>query len=892
MMWPFGRRGGKSTRLKVGGPAPGAERKRPVAGSMSAAKVHLAHEFARQDVLRSTSTRRASRRRRRSTRSSVSSLHDFEKDKSREKEPLPLAPFEAELAKDDAAPHRSSREDNVTALPNQRRLEQSPHLRPVSQQQHGTIPYNFQQHQSDSQSSLPTARERGKLQRPQSMRKPVNETSGVIRRLSSKKQKREHDQLREEEIRAMSKPLPQKRPAGNSGSMLRRESKKVKGNLNHRFERPESNIALPTDGSISSMSGTSDHRAYRVSAFDMFSPRPTVRCSTGSQYYSGVDSSPLSNKSRTSTQRTRRPVSGDDQGSPSNLRDKRSSRIDDLADDMDSGSIREIMERDKRRREKKRKADDERLRRRLERRAEKQRAAEAAQPSMPTTPKNEARDVTGLGTPPASPSAGKRPVGLGIEKDGDVTMQDNQPSTPRHRPSPLTPQLEENSQIPSPLESPMEEPVISSAQAIRFSRGSIAHTPHTHHTRGPSNVSEMPALLSERYAQEANMDSMDHTHESMASGSLHAVETTDTAATSKKGSDRRRSSEGRRMAIFASLFRRGKRRSQEQVRATPSASEISFSNTSRESMSRQPIPAHLVGPTPQPTAPITIKRPTNVPRRTRSKFKEDLPEFTPPESRLDSPRVIHNSAIAARRNQQPADIHVDSGSSGAARTDSPVSPNVPGAGVMSQSLASVDSEGSWLSGRPMNRNSNKSYLRSSIGSSAALRNHGPFNGSYEELGIPDDEYFKRLTPQPDEYRTSIQSSEELSKKPSSAAMATVPDDEEAPATSDQGSDEIVQNSVERRPTVIHHPARAVKSREGLLSFYHDDKSSVQYPAESAELVEADSPTSETEPVVQRAKSVDLGKHHFRHLSAGSAKLLDIQKRQSTSSQSKLTQQEQ
>lgn len=885
-MWPFGR---KATRLKEGGPAAVAERKRPVAGSMPAAK---AHEFASRDVLRSSPARRQStrsnRRRRRSSRSSAS-LRALEQDSPTLKS---LEAQSAALTNEQGLP-RHSLDDNITALPNQRRLEHSPHLRPISQQ-HGTILYNFssQDANNNSQSSLPTARERGKLQRPQSLRKSVHE-SGLVRRMSSKKQKREHEHLREEEIRAMSMPLPQKRPAGKSGDMLRRDSKKIKGSLNRRFERPESNISLPLEDSIhSSMSGNSDHRAFRVSALDMFSPRPTVRCSLGSQHYaSGNDSSPLSNKSRPYTQRGRQPGGRDTPQDWKEKRDKRSSRIDDLADELDTGALREILDRDRRRREKKRKAEDERLRRRLERRAEKQQAADAAllTPGTPTVPRKDAQGT----------------IGLGIERDADVPthmlMEDVQPSTPQHRPPPLTPQMDEISQLPTPLESPMEEPVISNAQAVRYSRGSVSAT----HTRGPSNVSQMPELLSELLAQEIPIESIEPANDPATSGSLgslHVVDTSDTAATSKKSAGRRRSSEGRRMAVFASLFRRGKRRSQDPGRTTPS--EISFSNTSRESMSRQPLPAHLVAPLPPPpTAPIAIKRPSSVPRRTRSKFREDLPEFTPPDSRVQSPEIIHNSAIAARqKNQPPPGLRIESDSSGAARTDSPVSPGVPHAGVMSQSLASVDSEGSWLSGKPIKRSSNKSHLRSSIGSSTALKTQEPFSTSYEELGIPDDEYFRRLTPQPDEHRPSLLS-RELSRKPSSMVMSSLEDpvnaahsdnEEAAPARSrtSQEDEELMHSSLGRHPTVIHHQAR-VKSREGLLSFFHEEKPSAEDVAgESAEMVEAESPTSDSEPVplVQRARSVDLGKHHFRHLSAGSAKLLDIQKRASASSQSKLTQQ--
>lgn len=888
-MWPFGRRGGKATRIKEGGPAAVAERKRPVAGSMPAAR---AHEFASRDVLRSSPTRRQStrsnRRRRRSSRSSAS-LRDLEKDSPTLK--ALEGPSGGPFAKEHGLPRHSIDDDDITALPSQRRLEHSPHLRPISQQ-HGTIPYNFSKEATNnSQSSLPTARERGKLQRPQSLRKPINDSSGLVRRFSSKKQKREHEHLREEEIRAMSMPLPQKRPAGRSGDMLRRDSKKVKGNLNRRFERPDSNVSLPLEESIhSSMSGSSDPRAFRVSALDMFSPRPTVRCSVGSQYYaSGPDSSPLSSKSRSNTQRARQSPTREVPQDWKEKRDKRSSRIDDLADELDTGALRDIMDRDKRRREKKRKAEDERLRRRLERRAEKQRAAEAAPPT-PGTPTVPRKDAQGT-------------IGLGIEKGTDspthAPMEDVRPSTPQHRPPPLTPQVEEISQLPTPLESPMEEPVISNAQAVRYSRGSVSAT----HTRGPSNVSQMPELLSERLAQETPVESIEPAQDPTASGSLHAIETTDTAATSKKGTDRRRSSEGRRMAVFASFFRRGKRRSQDQGRTTPS--EVSFSNTSRESMSRQPLPAHLVAPPPPPSAPIAIKRPSSVPRRTRSKFREDLPEFTPPDSRVQSPEAMLNSAIASRRRSQPpAGLRIDSDSNGVARTDSPVSPGVPNVGLMSQSLASVDSEGSWLSGKPIKRSSNKSHLRSSVGSANALKVHEPFSASYEELGIPDDEYFRRLTPQPDEHRPSLLSNE-LNRKPSSMAMSPLEDplhgadsdnEEAAPARSrtSQEEEELVHSSIERHPTVIHRRSR-VKSREGLLSFYQEDKPSLEeHAGESAEIVEGDSPTSDNEPftIVQRARSVDLGKHHFRHLSAGSAKLLDIQKRASASSQNKLTQQEQ
>jgi hypothetical protein len=831
-MWLFGRR----RRKKASGSTAVTDRKRPVAEQTNTTQ---SNDGPRRGP--------SQRQRRRSSRSTAS-MRDVEKHPAFAKEAWP-----------------QSSEEHITALPIQNRLEQSPHLRPITQE-HGGIPYNFHSH--SHQSLPPSAKDRGKLQRPQSMRRDPPIDSSLVGRKSSKRRK-EHDHIREEEIRAMSLPMPQKRPAGSSGGMLRRDSKKVKGALNHRFERPMSNVSLPLEDSIhSSMSGNSANRAFRVSALDMFSPRPTIRVSVGSNYHSVDRSSPNTYSEKSNTHRERRPISSSDDKTS-----KRSSRIDDLADDLDAGALRDILERDTRRREKKAKADQERLRRRLERRAEKQRAAEVR--GTPATPR---REGTGV-------------VGLGIEREASMPMEDVRPSTPpqpQRLEMPVTPRAQGNSQLPTPLDSPTEEPVVSDARAIRYSRGSVSAQVHT---RGPSNASVLPELISEKLAHDTPVETIEHAHDPTRSGSLHPVETVDTFATSKQGSStRRRSSEGRRMGVFASLFRRGKPNSQDQARPAPS--EISFSNTSRESMSRQPLPAHLVGTAP-PTQPIQIRRPSSVPRRTMSKFREDLPEFplSPPDSRVQSPDVPPTSIIAARRrSQHPSDLRV--GSLPGDRSDSPVSPIIGNA--MSQSLASVDSEGSWLSGRPPKRASNKSQMRSSL--TSAVPKNEDFNASYEELGMTDDEYFKRLTPLPDDRGRSPYASDDRGRKASSTLMTlddAIEYQEEiapTPAQTPGGEpEELVQSSVGRQPTIIHRRPR-VKSTEGLLSMFIDDTADTRSMAAEVETQipqtsdpdSPTSPTSDTEPVlVQRAESVNLGKNHVRHLSAGSAKLLDIQRRSST-----------
>jgi hypothetical protein len=188
----------------------------------------------------------------------------------------------------------------------------------------------------------------------------------------------------------------------------------------------------------------------------------------------------------------------------------------------------------------------------------------------------------------------------------------------------------------------------------------------------------------------------------------------------------------------------------------------------------------------------------------------------------------------------------------------------------------------------MKRQSNKSHIRSSVGSSSAYRRNESFNNSYEELGIPDDEYFRRLTPRPDDKRSSDTSGDHLGRKASSTAMAmeTPADvDEEVLPTVESTDEELVKETVARKPTVVHRQPR-VKSTEGLMAYFQAEKASIEEKASnrtSDEVLEPDSPTSDIEPVpiIQRAQSVDVGKHHSRQLSAGSARLLDIPARRSS-----------
>jgi len=79
-----------------------------------------------------------------------------------------------------------------------------------------------------------------------------------------------------------------------------------------------------------------------------------------------------------------------------------------------------------------------------------------------------------------------------------------------------------------------------------------------------------------------------------------------------------------------------------------------------------------------------------------------------------------------------------------------------------------------------------------------------------------------------------------------------------------------------QPTVIHREPH-VKSREGLLNEFMEGAGTPESlsPSKGGESPQFDYPGPHEAAEVRRATSVDLGKKHARHMSAGSAKLLEV-----------------
>ncbi|KAI1203870.1 hypothetical protein F5X97DRAFT_4053 [Nemania serpens] len=652
-----------------------------------------------------------------------------------------------------------------------------------------------------------------------------NKRSGqpLLRKKSSKRRKEDHD--REAEIKAMSQFMPARPAADNwtSARSIKRENRHTSGAIGH----PYSDVSIPIPESIhSGMSSDSEQISWRVSTLDALSPRPTLRYSSSPV----MNSAPSSGLAR--SQSNRKKFAGPT-GIPESALHARQ-RIHELADDLDASDLRELMERDKRRRERKLEKERERAERRLARRAERQQAEEAAAVktgSLP--PANLERGVLGREMPD---SGGDRTSAI-------VTSSRPRSSADSRRQSRQSSQLEElenRGKTPSPLDEfyrtdsiPPPEP---SAEAIGPAMSPRQTEPISARPSSPRLFGFMRPKRSRSNSpqQPEPVPTTVHSH------ATTSIKLDDAESVS-------RTSDSRSSRPWLSLFRWGKDRR--------SSGPSSFSNTSRDSMlgSQQVPPANYIPPR---------KVSSGVPKRTMSRFREDLPELpiSPPDSRVASPEaepipaeplpaipddvvVRYDTPIEGHRHHEtmratPISIHRDE--------------IQPSPALHSMSLASIDSEASWLSGR-ISRKRTSSGMRTSLQypprtiSALSGRSEAQTSEHTEDDNIADDEYLNSVVPN----RSHRLSTGEA--RPSS--------DEEDDLSPKWGA-------VGQTPTVIQH-SETMQSREGILQSF-DDKEDFGNVNESDDDDDKQSPG-----VPQRATSVKLNKGHSRNFSAGSAKLFEV-----------------
>ncbi|ROT42952.1 hypothetical protein SODALDRAFT_355138 [Sodiomyces alkalinus F11] len=760
-----------------------------------------------------------------------------------------------------------------------------------------------------------------------------NSDRRVLRRKSTKRKRKDPD--REAEIKAMSHFVPA-RPAVDSwpgGRPIRAESKRAKAGItNAGTWSPTSDVSLPFQESIhSTMSSDSEHASYKISALEALTPRPTLR------YAATPRRNPSTGSVLARTSSQRRKLVKQEPIPEATL--KAHKRIDSLADDLDAAGLRELMERDKRRRERKRQREQERIERYLSRCAEKQKEAEAEASARGTpSPQNlergvMGREVLGLGIDTTSAvvtSSRRRPSDDSIQRS-NKSPEDGTPVQEPHGIDPRRRQPEALSHFYRTDSTPRDPPTFTP----ELNPPSAAPSP------GPedSKPLRMAFLRSRKSRSRTTLASDERRNfSSLASKSNDSVSGTKNSETSGRGGKR----------SLSALFRWGTK----SIRKSSGPS--SFSNTSREEMqaavAQAPAPAHAQAQahvqvqvqalalalaraqaqdqdqkqkqnqaeseklqtlqTTQMTAPGAMltdaPSPSTVgsqsramgtrgPKRTRSRFREDLPEMpiSPPESRVASPEaevkahevILEDTApgltlAPAIQNNTPTSKPQSARQTNMQQTSAPLHQSMQDSPQPhSISLASIDSEGSWLSGKLGKRSSSGMGMRDSLARHARANRrrslHSTSGTTEDEL--VEDEYLSNLATPPRERQPDENGQYGGGRRWSEEGRPSSDDDELANTYGDGG--EMSVGTVKSHHPQIHrqeHQASLMKSREGLVNEFDGDR-------QSTPSVELDS--DETSHV-GRATSVDFGrKGHVRHVSAGSAKLLDMTPRATESTSS-------
>lgn len=668
-------------------------------------------------------------------------------------------------------------------------------------------------------------------------RRSDNDTN-VARRKSSKR--KAEDYAREREVRAMSSspiPIPRRPQSFYDSGPLRRDTRDVPGNLNKKLQRPSSQISLPIPEVLPDIGDTTVQHSFKVGMFAALSPRPTVK----------YDSNPK--KALGKQPQRPKPLNHPSMVVEETDADKK--RIDDLADDLDANGLRELMERDKRRRERKKSRDQARLQAKLERKAERQREEEARKARTEEYVSATASQTMLPEPGPEEPHAGPSRLRIQDENNpfADPKPQMTSPTTIRN---PF--EDEKDMDILDDPQSDREaEPPVPVRSPLRKIRTNIVN----------QDVKPVQGALSPPTSPVAKATE----RQSISQGSLLNRELTsdvpETGSVTGAASDH----SSQRLSSWTAFFRRGtgarrKLSSSFQGRSTPSE----FSNTSRESFARKQPPPGV--------PPRTFRRVDSgtTPQRTTSKFREDLPDFpiSPPDSRLQSPETQDPPATSTFNQavtedgptgavEEVEEVEEDTQTS-AYTTSSPIPAKTPRQetrlsteldaprdrpeALLSQSLASVDSEGSWLSGKPLGRRSGLSQRLQESRSSLKRPIPGAFDGAAD-------------MPSPD-----------------------VPLDESEPIVVGDTikKDGTWHAGLGRQATLVRQASRA-KSKEGLLKEYiaKEERQSSTSTGDDADF----GPES-PEVVLGRAKSVEYKGGHGRHISAGSARMLDI-RRSSTAS---------
>jgi hypothetical protein len=601
-----------------------------------------------------------------------------------------------------------------------------------------------------------------------------------------KSKRRTEEILRERQIRMLSSTpidIPHRTLAPDGDYVLEHRKRRANG---RRADRYMSDISLSIrDSAASSISDVSDPFTYKVNAFAALTPRPIVR----------YVEAPRLATARSQDPAHKDPVRRDkDRLQPSNPIEENlyysRRRVNELADSLDAGGLRELLDRDRRRREKQQIDDQERLRRKLQERADQQAAEERRQAIEATT-----SEIT---EPQLVPEA---EVSAAVDdsrelKEGHIQIQIDKPTpVPADKSETWLPEVSKSSDA-------AKRESLESANVI----GTI----------DDSSIREIPKLSTRPSFAPSHEMGMSRTtlspsHSSIRQGisSPNHSQTFGAGSASDLSERRLSDTSGRQGKGITSLFRRGSSRLKRRYRERfqdPVPAIAHASQPSNESFYK--IHTQSSPPAPAVLPPRCFMPPGTV-MRSQSKFTEhfdfgDEP-LSPPDSRLQSPDIPEQVPESSLEYEESSFLHGPTPSAGVdiinprRRRHQSWNESIDAESEtmqLSQSLASIDSEGSWMSGNFFRR----MHKPGSPGSSVRA-NMTSFEAAMDG---PADTH--------EDTRDSIDS-----RGAGSHVMAEPElDDEGGAANADQPSSEMWHHSEFGRRPMIVNPTNRPKSNQGLL----------------------------------------------------------------------------
>lgn len=637
--------------------------------------------------------------------------------------------------------------------------------------------------------------------RPEALNRPLSRTGSLLKKNTQnghpgpnklRKSKRRTDEaIREREIKMLSSTpidIPHRSNGLAGDYVLEHRRRRANG---RRADRYLSDISLSIrDSAASSLSDASDPYTYKVNAFAALTPRPVVR------YVEAP---------RPTTVRSNTEPTGPGRHDKNKMQAKNMSqedlyysrrRVNELADSLDASTLRELLDRDRRRREKKQIDDTEKLRRKLQERADAQEAEgnKDQEENVEQPQPEETQEV--------QPQVEEPPVEVPEE-----TYKEHVVETIPEEVTSTSPAEQTGSWLRG--ESKGSDIVGSESRRDSLESANVARNIDDSSVREPKLVPRPSFAPSHEMGMSRTTLSPSHSSLRHGINSSHS-QNVGVGSTSDISDRRLSETSGHRNGgnTITSLFRRGSSRLKRRYRERFQDSSPDVSNASHESFykiqtqSSPPQTSAVVIP------PRTFVQPTGIVKRSQSKFTEHFGDDTPlspPDSRLQSPDIpeqVPESSLENENENEGTFLHGPTPTPGMDiinphkrrhqswnESIDLESDNVP----LSQSLASIDSEGSWMSGQFFRRMSQKP--------SSPVRTHMNSFGATPEDGSADAH---------DDTRDSIDSRSVMSNVMGEPDLET-----DTGSVGNKKTSEMWHHEVGRRPMIVNPTTRS-KSNQGML----------------------------------------------------------------------------